>query len=146
MDPVTALPDTLNAAMATEPAWLRAWIMLLVLSNLAAVFFIVRRGQNGLGLRIEPIAILVSFLAAGAFMGWLYEQVGYVRLLGMAHLVFWGPVWGWVLSRRREIATQTLFGRYIHVYLAIAGLSLLIDAIDVIRYLVGDGELFLRWS
>jgi len=33
----------------------------------------------------------------------------------------------------------------VHLYLLIAGASLLIDAIDVVRYLVGDGELLGRW-
>jgi len=142
-----SMPPTLNDAMATEPLWLQAWIMVLVVANLAAVLFVVRRRETGgLGLRVEPIAIVLSFLAAGSFMGWLYEQVGYVRLLGLAHLVFWGPVWGWILSRRRAIGTASLFGRYVHVYLAIAGVSLLIDAIDVVRYLVGDGELLHRWG
>lgn len=31
-------------------------------------------------------------------------------------------------------------------YLVIAGISLLVDAVDVIRYLLGDGELYLRWA
>ena len=146
MEPTAQIPETLNAAMATEPAWLQAWIMLLVVSNLAALVFVARRDADGWGVRIEPIAIVLSFFAAGAAMGWLYDQVGYVRLLGLAHLVFWGPVWGWVLSKRRAIGTQSLYGKYIHLYLVVAGLSLVIDALDVVRYLLGDGELFLRWS
>lgn len=146
MDPTAAMPATLDAAMATEPAWLRAWIMLLVVTHLAAVPFVVKREGGRLGVRIEPIAIVASFVAAAVFMGWLYEQVGYVRLLGLAHLVFWGPVWGWLLVRRREIGARTLFGRYVLVYLAVAGASLLIDALDVVRYLVGDGALLHRWS
>jgi hypothetical protein len=34
----------------------------------------------------------------------------------------------------------------VHAYLVIAGLSLVIDAIDFVRYLVGDGALLHRWS
>lgn len=78
-------------------------------------------------------------------MGWLYEQVGYVRLLGLAHLVCWGPVWLRILSRRRAIGTDSLFGTYVVVYLVIAGASLGIDAVDGVRHLVGDGELQHRW-
>jgi len=79
-------------------------------------------------------------------MSWLYGQVGYVRLLGLAHLLFWGPVWVWILSRRAAIGTSTRFGQYVHVYLVVAGASLAIDAIDVVRHLLGDGELLHRWS
>jgi len=121
--------------------------MVLVVTHLAAILFIVRRRpEGGVAVRPEPVAIVLSFLAAGIFMGWLYEQVGYVRLLGLPHLVFWGPVWGWVLTRRRAVGARSLFGKYVHVYLFVAGTSLLIDLIDVIRYLLGDGDLLHRWG
>jgi threonine/homoserine efflux transporter RhtA len=139
------MPATLNDAIATEPIWLQAWVMVLVVVNLAALLFVIGRRQGRRLVRPEPIAIVASFLAAGVFMGWLYAQVGYVRLLGAAHLVFWGPVWIWILSRRRAIGIDTLFGKYLHLYLAIAGTSLLIDSIDVIRHLAGDGALLHRW-
>lgn len=139
------LPATLNDAIATEPLWLQAWVMGLVVANLAALLFVVGRREGRWFARPEPIAIVASFIAAALFMGWLYEQVGYVRLLGLAHLLCWGPVWVWILSRRRAIGTRTHFGKYVHVYLVIAGASLLIDGIDVLRYLVGDGELLGRW-
>jgi hypothetical protein len=106
---------------------------------------VIGRRQGRWLVRPEPIAIVASFVAAGIFMGWLYAQVGYVRLLGVAHLVFWGPVFARILSRRRAIETDTPFGKYTHSYLAVAGTSLLIDAIDVVRYLLGDGELLHRW-
>lgn len=138
------MPANLNEAIATEPLWLQGWIGVLVVTNLAAALFVIGRREGRWAVRPEPIAILASFGAAGVFMGWLYAQVGYVRLLGLAHLVCWGPVWAWLLSRRRAIGTSTLFGKYVHLYLVIAGASLLIDGIDVIRYLVGDGELLHR--
>ncbi len=140
------LPPTLNEAIATEPGWLQAWVMALVATHLAALVFVVGRRDGRFFARPEPIAIAASFLAAGAAMGWLYGQVGYVRLLGAAHLVFWGPVWAWVWTRRKEIGTDSGFGKFVLVYLAVAGTSLVVDAIDVVRHLVGDGQLFLRWQ
>lgn len=145
MDPASGLPATLNDAIATEPLWLQAWVGLLVVTNLAALLFAVGRREGRFVVRPEAVAIVVSFVAAGVFMGWLYERVGYVRLLGLAHLLFWGPVWLWLVSRRRAIGTDSLFGRYVLVYLAVAGASLGIDAIDVVRHLAGDGELLHRW-
>ena len=144
MDP--ELPKTLAEAMATEPIWLRSWIQVLVATNLAAVLFVVGREAGRWRIRREPIAILVGFVAAAILMGWLYESVGYVRLLGLAHLLCWGPVWLWILSRRREYAGRSLFGGYLRIYLLIAGMSLAIDLLDVGRYLLGDGELLGRWA
>ncbi|MEX2206449.1 MAG: hypothetical protein WEF50_09510, partial [Myxococcota bacterium] len=141
-----SMPATLGAAMATEPLWLRAWLAVLVSVYIAALLFIVRREAGSWRVRAEPIAILASFLGSAVLMNAIYAQVGYVRLLGLAHLVFWTPVFVWIVYRRRAIGTGSLFRKYLHAYLLIAGVSLLIDAIDVVRYFVGDGDLLHRWG
>jgi len=146
MEPNTELPASVIAAMRTDPIWLQAWVALLAITVLAALFFRVERDERGVTLRREPLAILVAFAIGGALMEWLYAQVGYVRLLGLAHLVTWGPAWYWILGRRRTIGTESSFGKYIHTYLIVAGICLVIDVIDLVRYLVGDGELLNRWS
>jgi len=139
------LPKSLAEAMATEPLWLRTWIQVLIVANLGAVLFVVGRTDGRWRVRPEPIAILVAFAAAGISMGALYEQVGYVRLLGLAHLVFWGPVFAWTLLVRRGLhPRRSAFGVYLRFYLVIAGISLAIDALDVVRYLAGDGQLWNR--
>lgn len=135
------IPATLGDAIATEPLWLQAWVTMLVAVHLAAIFFVVTRRDGGWRVRYQPMAILVSFLFAGMFMSWLYQQVGYVRLLGLAHLVFWTPVYIWVWRTRRAEGVESLYGKYLVAYLVIAGISLVIDAIDVIRYLLRDGAL-----
>lgn len=142
----TELPATLGDAIGTEPMWLQVWVMIMVLAHLAALLFLVGREQQKWRFRPEPLAIVLSFVVAAVLMSWLYERVGYVRLLGLAHLVAWGPVYAWILLSRQRFPMATAYGKYIHLYLLVAGISLVIDAIDVVRYLAGDGELFLRWS
>ena len=139
MDP--EIPKTLMDAMSTNPAWLRAWVNVLVATNLAAVLFVVGKVEGRWRIRPEPVAILVGFIGAAVFMESLYQSFGYVRLLGLAHIVVWGPVWGWLLMRRQRYAPRSLFGGYIHIYLVIAGISLVVDVIDVIRFVLGDGAL-----
>lgn len=139
------LPKSLAEAMATEPLWLRAWIQVLIAANLGGLLFLVRRAEGRWRFRPEPIAILIAFASAGISMGILYERVGYVRLLGLAHLVFWGPAFAWILlSRVRLHPSGSLFGAYLRLYLVVAGISLAIDAVDVARYLAGDGQLWGR--
>jgi hypothetical protein len=142
----SGMPQTLDAAIATEPVWLQAWVITLVLTHLIAVVFVVTREQGAWRMRPEPIAIVVSFILSGMFMSWLYGVVGYVRLLGLAHLVFWTPAFVWVFLRRRAVGTQSVFGKYLLAYLVIVGISLIIDVVDVVRYLMGDGELLNRWA
>ena len=131
-------PQDLNAAIASQEPWLQAWVMVLVISNLLAILFVVSKEESGFKFHLDALAILASFIAAAIFMTWLYDQYGYVRLLGLAHLVFWLPVYLWVLSRYRNQHYAGWFRRYITLYLVIAGISLLVDAIDVIRYFLGS--------
>jgi len=139
MNDSTTLSPTLAEAMMQQPLWLQAWIGLLMAVNLAAVFFVARRGDSGAWKICWPaLAILGAFFGAAMLMNWLYDQYGYVRLLGLAHLVFWTPVYGWILMKRRDIADPaSAFGKYLIVYLVVDGISLAVDALDVVRYFTG---------
>ena len=141
------IPATLGEAIGSEPAWLTAWLMVLGGIHFVAIVFTVFREEDRWRFRWEPIGIIASFFLAGVIMSAMYDHYGYVRLLGLAHIIGWLPIYGWLLYRRREIGFSSAWGWYVHWYLAIAGTSLVIDAIDTIRYLVGDdASLYLRWA
>lgn len=142
----TTLPATLAEAMLTEPWWLQMWLLLLVAANVLAIPFLLRRVDSRWAIQREAVFIVISFIVAAMIMDWMYLNFGYVRLLGLAHLIAWSPAYLYVLLSRQRIGLQDWFGKYIHFYLLIAGVSLFIDALDVIRFLVGDGELYLRWA
>ena len=140
------MPATLSAAIQTEPVWLQAWILVLTAGLLGSVLFAIRRDHSGWHLRRECFAILASAIASVLIMDWLYAEYGYVRLLGLGHIIGWTPAYVYILMRRKRIGFHNWFGRYIHFYLLVAGISLCIDVIDVVRYLLGDGDLYLRWA
>ena len=130
---------SLTEAMAENmPTWLYFWLVPLVLTNLVAVLFIVGRKAGQWIFRIEALSIIVSFMLAAQIMEWIYGELGYVRLLGVGHLVGWTPAYLWIWSRRKHHdPATTLFGKYLLVYLLMNGISLVIDFIDMIRYFVG---------
>ena len=131
--------ENLGAAIsATQPAWLLAYLTVLVAANLGAVFFVGQKQTQGWRPRWGAIAIVVSFLLAGELMEYMYQQLGYVRLLGLAHIVCWGPVYAWIFIRREELVKAAYFGKFVMFYLVMAGISLTIDVIDVARYLLGE--------
>lgn len=131
-------PATLSEAIALQPTWLKIWMYSMGAVNMAAILFLFRRREKSWGIRLEAWAILAAFFAAGVMMNMLYAEYGYVRLLGLAHLVFWTPAWIWIWNRRAEHApADTLFGKYVLLYLTINGISLVIDAVDVMRYFTG---------
>jgi hypothetical protein len=127
-----------DAIMATQPSWLITYLYILVAANLGAIFFIAKRTDKGWRLRFEAIVIIVAFLLAGNFMDYLYAQYGYVRLLGLAHIVFWTPVYAWIFTHRKDYAATPYFAKFVTFYLVMAGISLFIDIIDVARYLLGE--------
>jgi hypothetical protein len=126
----------LNAAIAMQSTWLQIWVLVLVATNLAAILFVISRQEKGFRIRPEAIAILLSFVAATVAMRWLYDKLGYVRLLGLSHLVFWLPVYIWLLAKYRRNEFIAPFKHYLAVYFLITGLSLVMDFSDVVRYLL----------
>ncbi len=132
------VPVDLGAAIATQPMWLQVGVMILTVVNLSAIFFAGKKQNGKQRVRIEALASVFSFIAAGMLMSWLYNKVGFVRLLGLPHLIFWLPVYIWLLIKFRRNEFSFPFKQYLVVYFVIAGISLIIDIVDVTRYLLGD--------
>lgn len=135
---MTDYPTLGEAISATQPGWLLAYLFVLVAANLGAVFFVAKRTDKGWRPRYEAIAIVVAFVLASEFMEYLYQQYGYVRLLGLAHIVFWTPVYAWIFTHRKDYAATPYFAKFVLFYLVMAGISLSIDLLDVVRYLLGE--------
>lgn len=77
--------------------------------------------------------IVGAFLANAVFMALLYEQMGYGKHLGLAHVVFWTPLVLWLVTRFEAIqARSTAFAVYVLVLIATNTISLGIDYADVI--------------
>ena len=111
------------------PLWLQAWIAWMGLVNFTAVLFL---------RRVEARWALAAFAGAGIFMSILVELNGFNRLLGLGHVVFWTPLVVYLARRRWHLERDGTFSRWVTVLLATNTLSLVVDYVDVIRYLLGD--------
>lgn len=133
---------TLNEHIANGPAWVHAWVIWMGVINIAAVLFLVR--WKGKKLRfgyLEAAAILAVLVPMAVFMDWLFGQVGYVRLLGLPHVLFWTPLAVFLWTRLKRHPQKSVFGIYLRIILATIIISLLFDYTDVVRHLMGDGAL-----
>ena len=119
----------LIAEILLEPWWLLAWIGWLGVVNAASVAFLSE---------VEARWTLAALIAGLALMSVLYEITGYNRLLGLAHVVCWTPLVVYLYSRLSNLVGPPLFEGWIRLLLATNGLSLVIDYVDVARYLMGD--------
>jgi hypothetical protein len=117
----------LMAELSAQPAPLSYWLNWMGFVNLLLPLAFVWRHW-------EARIVILVFVANAAFMALLYEQMGYGKHLGLAHVVFWTPLVLWLVTRFDAIRLRsTLFAVYVFVLIATNTISLGIDFADVIE-------------
>ena len=67
--------------------------------------------------------------------------MGYVRLLGLPHLIFWIPLVIYLILRVcRGTPIETPYRQVLYVLIGTLLISLAFDAQDVVRYLLGETD------
>lgn len=115
------------------PPWLVTWVCWLMLVNMGSITFVKDR--------IEARWVLAAFMAAAMIMMAIFEMSGFTRLLGLAHIIGWTPALVYLWTRRASIDRSTPFGKWVLILAVTNITSLVVDFIDVIRYVLGEGAL-----
>lgn len=110
--------------------WL-LWLALLMVANGAVplLFIGTREGQM----------VLLGAIVGAAIQVHIFRSKGFVRLLGIGHLP-WIPLVLWLWSRLLLTHDNSLFRYWLLSVVVLNTFSLIIDSVDVIRYLLGDRE------
>lgn len=117
--------------IAAGPAWVAAWVAFMGAVFMLAIPFAFSR--------VEARWTLVAMAFTFPSMIALYSIVGYVRLLGLIHVIFWTPLAIYLWRRRGEWGSREhLADKWILLLFATILLSLAFDYSDLIRYLLGD--------
>jgi len=119
----------LTKQLLAEPWGLQLWVGWMMLLNTLSLAF---------WRRIEARWVLAAWAGNLVLMPTLCALNGYNRLLGLSHVLFWTPLLIYLLRRRRELPRSGAFGAWIHLLLVTDAASLVVDYIDVVRYLAGD--------
>lgn len=121
-------------AMFSATGWILIWFywlgMAMVVTPLALAFSKATR-RDALIVLLTNIVVVVS-------MGWLYDQIGYVRLLGIVHVILWTPLLVYLVGRARNSEITLFFRLVIWLFVASLAVSLAFDYVDVARYLLGE--------
>ncbi len=107
------------------------WLGLLVAVNVAGPIYFFEA--------LEAKVVLAAFLASAALMTAIFATKAFVRLLGIGH-IFWIPMVPWLWTRLDQVGLDSPLGYWIAAVIVVDGISLVIDAVDVFRYLRGDRE------
>ena len=120
-----------NKGMLRLPLLWQVWLAALVAANLVVPMFFLPR--------LEARVVLGAILASMALMTYLTGRFGFSRMLGLGHIL-WIPMLAFLLTRLGDIHSGDAFGLWIQALIVLNSMSLIIDAVDVIRYVAGDRE------
>lgn len=123
-------------AIATQPSWVQWWINWMSIAIVGSMIALLFSKTT----RRDSAVILMTSLAIFFMMMWLYQQIGFVRLLGIVHVVIWTPLAVYFWRRLKNPAITAPFRQVIWVFLATIVVSLVFDYADVVRYLLGERE------
>ncbi len=118
-----------NKGMLKMPVHWQLWLLLLVTANLFIPLFFLAR--------IEAQVVVATLAASMTLMTVLTGRYGFTRILGLGH-VLWIPLLYFLWTRLDAIPSNDAFGIWIRALMALNALSLVIDGIDVARYVAGD--------
>ena len=110
------------------PVPVRIWVGVLFTTNMVAVIFLPR---------VEAWVVLVGLFLGALFQNLIFFRLGFVRLLGLGH-IHWFAMVAWLLLRLDSASGEPVFHHWIVAVCFVCGLSLVIDTIDVVRYLRGE--------
>jgi len=108
------------------------WVMILAGVNLLGPILFWKT--------LEGKVALVAMMGAMAIMVVIHKKVGFVRLLGLGHLLAWIPFLAICIWRLSLTGTEDTFRLWLVSVSIFNGISLVFDAVDVWRYLGGDRE------
>ena len=118
-----------NKGMMKMPFHWQLWLVLLLTVNLIVPFFYIDR--------VEAQVVLAVLVASFVLSTILTARVGFTRLLGLGHIL-WVPLLWFLWTRLDQNPPHDLFGIWIRTLMTLNAMSLVIDALDVIRYIAGD--------
>ncbi len=118
-----------NKGMMKMPFHWQLWLVLLLTVNLIVPFFYIDR--------VEAQVVLAVLVASFVLSTILTARVGFTRLLGLGHIL-WVPLLWFLWTRLVLNPPHDLFGIWFRTVMTLNAMSLVIDAIDVIRYIAGD--------
>ena len=118
-----------NKGVMNMPIHWQLWLMLLITANLVVPLFFLNR--------LEAQVVVGTLLVSMMLMAVLTGIQGFTRLLGLGHIV-WIPLLYFLWSRLDQIPADDFFGIWLRALMVLNAVSLVIDAVDVTRYIAGD--------
>ena len=90
--------------------------------------------------RLDAVIVFLVNLAMFIGMGWIYDVMGYVRLMGIVHVILWTPLFVYLVLRAKNGEMPLPCRLVMWMFAATLAVSLVFDYTDVARYLLGERD------
>jgi len=125
---------TFNEAIALQPAWVGMWLNILLFGAFILPVSLLIWKQT----RITAIITVVASVVGGMATQWLFGQMGYVKLLGLPHIIVWTPLCFYLYKQIKKPDMSAWPKRIMMVIMGVILISLAFDYVDVLRYILGE--------
>ena len=119
----------LMRTMMIMPIHWQGWLGGLVTANMVVPFFFIHM--------LEAQVVLAAAIVGMVIMSIIFNVKGFVRLLGIGHIA-WLPLVFWLWTKLDHAPADSIFGYWLMAVVVLNSLSLIIDTIDVLRYVKGE--------
>jgi hypothetical protein len=123
---------TLSEAIATQPLWVQYWLYILVFCIVVLPLTLLIWKQT----RVTAVVTIAASVLAGLGVSNIYDHLGYVKLLGLPHIILWTPLVWYLWRQFIRVDMPVRPRRIIMVVMAVLVVSLAFDYVDVVRYLL----------
>ena len=130
---------TFDEAIALQPVWVGYWLNVLLLGAFILPALLVFWKES----RLTGIITLATSALSAAGVMWIFSELGYVKLMGLSHVVFWTPLVFFLFGKARQENMPAWPRRIIWVVIIVLLISLAFDYVDVARYFLGEREPFI---
>jgi len=126
-----------NEAMFTlASGWQTVWLYWMSFAIIVTPLVLIFSKST----RLDAVIVLLTNIAMLVGMGWIYEQIGYVRLMGIVHVILWTPLFIYLFLRAKNGEMPLLCRLVMWMFAATLAVSLVFDYTDVVRYLLGERD------
>ena len=113
----------------------RLWCVWLVAINAACLLFITHS-------EAQVVLAVTAIAVAGQTL--IYQRMGFTRILGTTHIL-WVPMFAWMATRLDTITNEPGLANWLLLLFVTNLVSMVVDAIDAIRFLRGERAPYYRW-
>ncbi|MFB3145500.1 MAG: hypothetical protein ACE1ZO_00115, partial [Nitrospirales bacterium] len=85
----------------------------------------------------EAKVVLIAAMFGLMIMMAIFGAKGFVRLLGIGHIT-WVPMLPWLWTRLDDTSFGSFFGYWLIAVIVLDSLSLIVDVVDIRRYIKGE--------